>query len=209
MAIETVRVKLNNEWTTLIYNEETGQYEAELTAPSHLSLSLNGGYYPIEVEVVNDIENVATANDRDSLFGENLRLFVDRLLTIYDRTEKDVADRLKKAFINFDDLNRIDLNAKEIATLLDVAVSVKTDWQMDGKPRYIDYERIKRNTAKIREAYATYKDTPQVPDRPYTTWQKWNDIERIIHDVFAVYMANTKNVTYCGESYCGEEGGLI
>ncbi len=60
MALTQVRAKLGEEWVVLTYNEATGRYEAELTAPG-TSHHQPGDYYPITVEITNDSGGTATA----------------------------------------------------------------------------------------------------------------------------------------------------
>lgn len=77
MAIKQVRVKINNAWTTLTYNQSTGKYEATIGAPNITSYNVNSGhYYPVTVEATNMAGTVTTANDTDSVVGSALRLKV-------------------------------------------------------------------------------------------------------------------------------------
>lgn len=129
---------------------------------------------------------------------------------IYDRTQNDIDKKTKKAFINANDLNRIGRNVNLIGQYIDVSVSGKTDWNIGGIPRHSDYNAIQESIEKIREGYAVYPDTPLVPVRPYNTFQKWNDIEKILHDVFYIYIKNYNSRIYSGEGYsCGDEIGVI
>jgi hypothetical protein len=77
MAIKQVRVKINNTWTTLTYNESTGNYEATIAAPNITSYNVNSGhYYPVTVEATNMAGTVTTANDTHTIVGSDLRLKV-------------------------------------------------------------------------------------------------------------------------------------
>lgn len=157
--------------------------------------------YHLDLQLVDEAGNTSTYIDTVEYY---LPVF------IYDRTQRDIDNRAKKAFINASDLNRIDRNTELIAKYIAVPVLVKTDWEIGGFPRYSDYQRIKENTQKIRDGYAVYADTPQVPERPYTTYQKWNAIEKILHDVFILYIGKYNNKEYCGEGYsCGESIGVL
>lgn len=49
MALQQVRVKLNNVWTVLTYDPATGRYEGDLATPG-TSANLPGGYYVLEAE---------------------------------------------------------------------------------------------------------------------------------------------------------------
>lgn len=77
MAIKQVRVKINNAWTTLTYNESTGKYEATIAAPNITSYNVNSGhYYPVTVEATNMAGTVSTVDDTDGDVGSSLRLRV-------------------------------------------------------------------------------------------------------------------------------------
>ena len=145
---------------------------------------------------------------------------------VYDRTQADV-ERVKvlndkyaagtiseeekiewaagmKGALNVADLNRIESNIREIAETLAVSVTVKM-WGADQVPRASDFKRIRDNVQRIREAWSALKDTP-----PLTTYQKWNAIERILHDVKYVYDRVMGSYYYCGdEIYAGEGIGIL
>lgn len=135
---------------------------------------------------------------------------IEGLDFVYDRTKDDIEKRTQKAFINASDLNRIEKNTEVIGQRISAPVSARTDWEIGGLPRYSDYQRIKENTRMIRAGYLVHDDTPAVPERPYNTFQKWNDIEKILYDVFSIYVKNFGNVIYCGDGFsCGDEIGVI
>lgn len=77
MAIQQVRVKINNAWTILTYNSSTGAYEATVAAPNITSYNVNSGhYYPVTIEATNQAGTVTTADDTHSVIGSALRLKV-------------------------------------------------------------------------------------------------------------------------------------
>ena len=77
MAIKQVRVKINNAWTVLTYNETTGNYEATIAAPNITSYNVNSGhYYPVTIEATNMAGSVSTVDDTHSTLGNNLKLKV-------------------------------------------------------------------------------------------------------------------------------------
>ena len=77
-------------------------------------------------------------------------------------------------------------------------------------PRVSDFKRICDNVQRIREAWSALKDTPATPDPPLITYQKWNAIERILHDVKYVYDRVVGSYYYCGdEIYAGEGIGIL
>lgn len=61
---------------TLYYNEQTGKYEAEATAPSASSYQYNSGhYFPVIISATDDAGNTTTISDTAGNFTEELRLF--------------------------------------------------------------------------------------------------------------------------------------
>lgn len=64
------------------------------------------------------------------------------------------------------------------------------------------------NTEVIRNAYMIHGDTPQTPSMPVNTYQKMNDIEKILDDVYGILLNNFNY--YCGsEIYAGDDTGLL
>lgn len=105
---------------------------------------------------------------------------------IYDRTNNDLVNDTDKAYIDYDDLNRIEGACAELGALLGVTVSTKTwkitDWRTDA-----DMERIRQNLIMLQNAYEMAKVT-QVPARiTYTSFTQANDIERILHETWIIY----------------------
>ncbi len=150
---------------------------------------------------------------------------------VYDRTQSDV-DRVKelnqkylartisdeekaewaaglKGALNVSDLNRIESNTTQIASFLAVTVHTKT-WNYNDIPRASDYLRIRNNVQAVRDAWAALSNTPQTPAQPLNTYQKWNNIERILHDVNYVYERTMNSYYYCDtEIYAGEGAGIL
>lgn len=145
---------------------------------------------------------------------------------IYDRTQEDVdraADLNRKyvsgritesekrewmgnlkGALNLADLNRIERNLDALARLFNTPVQ-KKNWAVGDIPRAGDYKRILDNVQKIREAWFVRFDTPPTPAQPLNTYGKWNDIERILHDLNDTYERYRNNVCYCGtQLYAGE-----
>lgn len=128
---------------------------------------------------------------------------------VYDRTQKDIEERTEKAYLNARDLNRIEKDIEIIAEYLNVGVTVKT-WEVGNLPRASDYKRILENVKMLVDVYMVGKDTPVAPVQPLNTFQKWNDIEHILHDLYWIYIGNLNNIYYCGEDVsCGDEIGVI
>lgn len=79
MAVDTVRVKINDTWVTLTKNPNTGKYEASIAAPSVTSWNKPGHYYPVTVEAKDLAGNITTADDTHSTLGDSLKLFVKEI----------------------------------------------------------------------------------------------------------------------------------
>lgn len=150
---------------------------------------------------------------------------------VYDRTEADVMRGKElnarmlagtatekeaeewaagmKGALNVADLNRIEGNCRMIGDKIAVPVTVKS-WIRTDFPRISDYARIRKNVDGIRKGYGIMSDTPPVPAQPLNTYQKWNDIEKILHDVDYVFTQVQNDRFYCGmEVYAGEGVGLL
>lgn len=70
------------------------------------------------------------------------------------------------------------------------------------------YAELLRNVEIIRRAYCIHTTTPETPEAPLNTYSKWNDIERILADVYEILLNNF--YYYCGsEIYAGDDTGLL
>lgn len=145
---------------------------------------------------------------------------------IYDRTADDIA-RVKeltgkylsgtiteaeksewhgdmKGALNLSDLNRVESNLSVIAGVLDLNIITKI-WRIGNIPCESDYQRICDNVQTLRNAMPEVI-TAEVPSPPLNTYQKWNDIERIIFDIYDSLM----DYDYAGsEIYAGEGVGIL
>lgn len=127
---------------------------------------------------------------------------------VYDRSAQDVLQMTKKGVLNAEDINRIENNTGDIADKIAVPVTVKS-WSVGGLPRVSDYKRIRDNVERIRQGYGIRSDTPATPEQPLNTYQKWNDIERILFDVNDLYDRTENARAYCGEIFAGEGVGIL
>lgn len=147
---------------------------------------------------------------------------------IYDRTEKDVErvkelrsigwknlsekqrkewlDGLKGAF-NLSDVKRNENNCYVLTQLLNVSLVTYRD-NLPEYPNYEYFENLRKNVQALRDVGYRFSDTPEVPKQPINTYQKINDIEKILHDVYEVY--NSNFTYYAGEGlYAGENTNLL
>lgn len=148
---------------------------------------------------------------------------------VYDRTQADVnrvldlkrrgwnnlsteeqaewlGGRMKGA-MNLSDLKRIENDCYVIAQLLKIDITTRKD----DLPRYPNtkyFTTMLANVKTLRSAGYKYVETPEVPAQPINSYQKLNDVERILHDVYEVFTANY--VYYAGgEIYAGDTIGLL
>lgn len=156
---------------------------------------------------------------------------MEELVFVYDRTQKDV-DRVKelnlkylngtitesekekwkqslKGVLNLSDINRIENNMSVLAEYLSVSLVVKS-WRMGDIPRFGDYARIRDGVDSLRGAWVVLPDTPDTPTQPLNTYQKWNDIEQILHDIYYAHKKYIDSFYYCGtEMFSGEGIGML
>ena len=111
-----------------------------------------------------------------------------------------------KGCLNREDLERIENN---IQILLDV-LEIGAESSVGNVPDIPDtdyFARMRDTVGAIREAYCIHETTPPVPELPYNTGLKYNDIERILADVYEV--VSSQFHYYAGELYAGDLTGLI
>ena len=82
MALKTVSVIINGVTTELKLNNQTGRYEATVTAPNKSSYNVNDGhYYPVTIRATDVAGNVTTKTDADATLGASLKLKVKEKVT--------------------------------------------------------------------------------------------------------------------------------
>lgn len=122
---------------------------------------------------------------------------------IYDRTQADVNNRTQKGMFNLEDMQRLESNIETVANEVGVVFS-KVDWTLRSEfPKHFDWIRIKNALNSIKLASAFYGT---VPDRPFNTWQKWNQIEFMLYEIDRTFAASAEAIPRCGEFRCGERG---
>lgn len=156
--------------------------------------------YELDLEMEDAAGNIGT-------YQETIVYVLPYFIT--DRSQLDIDERTAKGFINASDMERVETNTELIAGYIAVPVTVKKNWKIGDLPRVSDFKRIRDNVEKIRSGYVIRADTPETPVQPLNTWQKWNDLEQILYDVFWIYFNNLNNKDYCGEISAGEEIGVI
>lgn len=149
-----------------------------------------------------------------------------KLEFVYDRTQADV-DYVKqlqdkgwkylaewekmewleglKGCLNRKDLERIEEAVHELGILLDEPVTDRKG-SLPEIPDTAYFGNLLQNVSILRgHPEYIYRETPQVPQQPLNTYQKINDVERILHDIHRIFWDNRRSVYYCGtELYGGD-----
>lgn len=113
--------------------------------------------------------------------------YIDDL--IFDRTAEDLRLLTDKAYIDYNDLNRVESAVKWVSYVLNRygyrnATKNKTDWAMNEWRSESDMVRLRDNINAIRGAFFTLESTPTTPDRiTYISIYQANAIEKIIYDI--------------------------
>lgn len=127
---------------------------------------------------------------------------------IFDRTQNDLRNKTKKSYYNYDDLNRVETWCEYLANILNnygylINITVKTDWDMKDKARdTADMERIRQNVNRLKQAYFSFTQIPANLD--YMTFEKANEIERILHEIDYILMWMENNFIHSGVAVCGQ-----
>ena len=155
-----------------------------------------------------------TYDELELLTYEELELMTYKQLqaitAVYDRTAQDVADKTAKGVLNATDITRVENNAKTVGDKIAIPITPKS-WETGGLPRATaDYLRLRTSVEAIRSGYGTFPNTPETPVQPLNSYQKWNDIEKILFDVNKLYDDTQKALYYSGdELYSGESVGIL
>lgn len=128
-----------------------------------------------------------------------------------DWTDMDAAQKEEylaglKGCLNREDLERIENNIQILLDVLEIEAESSVENVADI-PKEDYFAKMKDNVSAIRKAYCIHESTPAVPELPYNTWQKYNDIEQILADVYEV--VSSQFHYYAGEIYAGDTMGLI
>lgn len=146
---------------------------------------------PVTDRTAEDVEAVKT------LLAKNWDEYTDE--------EKETFLSGLKGALNTSDLERVQNNIKILLEVIESTNSVDSIGEFMTAALQ---NNIKANLTAIRGYPLKYKTTPEVPETPYNTYQKWNDIEQILHDAYSVVQSFV--VYYCGNDYyCGDSIGLI
>lgn len=108
-----------------------------------------------------------------------------------------------KGALSYTDYNRIESGIQEVADILNVSVSVKIDWDVNGYLTVSDASRWLSNIRTIRSLCSGKNDTPETPaSLNYLHYTIINQVEEILLDIETI--ANN-HLIYCSEPVCGGE----
>lgn len=127
----------------------------------------------------------------------------------YSLTEEQKAEYLAglKGCLNSTDLERMENNIQILIDVLELDKESHVG-AVPEIPTASYMADLKANVTAIREGYFVHAYTPEVPDAPYNTFQKFNDMEKILEDVHEV--VSSQFSYYAGnEIYAGDETGLL
>lgn len=130
--------------------------------------------------------------------------------SIWDRTQQDIDAGRSKGFCNAEDLNRLENNCGELSRLLGVTLEQRgRAWTATDLPTAWELDRILKNIGLLDGSYLAYQTTPPPPKSPLTHFEKFNDAEKILQDIYRNYTDNRSAYSYCGEMSAGERIGLL
>lgn len=128
---------------------------------------------------------------------------------IFDRTALDVINETYKGFYHETDMNRVDAAVNTIAGLLNsygytVEAAGFVDWEVTDNITQENVAAYKANISAIREAIPVKPDTPLYADVNMGYYWGWNNLEKILSDVYDLLCEMEKSFLICNDAYCGE-----
>ena len=130
---------------------------------------------------------------------------------ITDRTQEDLDKDTERAYIDHDDLNRLEGTVKWIAEHLNAAgypvdITERVNWLPSDIRTQSDMDRLRNNINNLRSAYVTLSTTPRTPASiTYESIRQANEIEQILQDLHQLVSAMESQYKYSGEAIAGEE----
>lgn len=126
---------------------------------------------------------------------------------IFDRTQLDIDNDTEKGQYTYADLNRVESCCRYLADVLNsysysVSIITKTNWLESDYHYSEDLERIRQNVNTLKQAYYSFTAIPE--NLEYMTWQKANDIERILYEIDKILKYMENNFVYAGVAACGQ-----
>lgn len=123
-------------------------------------------------------------------------------------TESEIAT-LEKGTLTINTLNRIENKQELLKGLFEeigywnIPITNKV-WGETDIFNVVEFQRILDNTKVLREAFFTYKNTPNTPPISYH-YNDINALEKILHDLDVMINDVKSHYRQCGTFECGEE----
>lgn len=149
---------------------------------------------------------------------------------IYNRTQSDVdqaeyiiknlknaneltaeqIEILERGTLTINTINRIEDKQAELKSRLNEIGYWNTDivnktWTYYDFFHQADFDRLQSNTTTLRNAFFTFKNTPEISNNNYIKYQTINDIEKILFDIEQMIEIVKNAFRECGTFECGEE----
>lgn len=104
----------------------------------------------------------------------------------FSEEEKTLWESDLKGALNVSDINRIENNIYILGLCLGLSIDKKTYSELDI-PTEDNFSRIYDNLSLIRSNILNLVDyIPQVPERPYNTIEKLNNIEHLTSEIYNI-----------------------
>ena len=130
---------------------------------------------------------------------------------ITDRTQADLDNDTARAYIDHDDLNRLEGAVQWIAEHLQdagypVRITERLNWLPADVRTQSEMDRLRDNINNLRSAYVTVSTTPRTPASiTYSSINQANEIEQILADLYQLINGMESQYRYSGEAIAGEE----
>jgi hypothetical protein len=113
-----------------------------------------------------------------------------------DSQRTDYQGYAAKGAYNYTDLNRVESAVAELAGMLGLSLSTKTNWWTWDFPTKSEMNRYLTNVAAVRDACPGDPDFPPLPSSmDYLTYETANNIEKVLEIVYS--------------TICGRRSGVI
>lgn len=132
------------------------------------------------------------------------------LVLVTDRTQQDVTNGTQKGSYNASDLNRVGsamdyLRDRFNSNGYHIQINPKTTWREIDVPTQSDMTLYLGDLGTLKSAIALPVYTPEAPSSmEKLTYNKANDIERILEIIDAMITLMVNGYWYSGELYSGE-----
>ena len=145
-----------------------------------------------------------TQNDVDTAI-----LLINTKVKNFETLKESEIATLEKGTITYNTLNRIENKQKLLKGLFEeigywnIPITNKV-WGETDIFNVVEFQRILDNTKVLREAFFTYKNTPNTPPISYH-YNDINALEKILHDLDVMINDVKSHYRQCGAFECGEE----